>query len=486
MPLSRRVFLIAAVLAVVAAIAVALVVSTVRARDRGRMLDRVSAAFLTELTRESCESDAQWFLAGPRIGRPSREDRAQPDADVHLPRPSTEPLPFEFYAYDDQFLGSSVAAPRFPDDFKRLMRQSPPQRVVRGAYDDDRGQGMQIARWTAWAPGPCAVLLFRLPTEEGTFWTGAGLFAAALGACLGVALATALPIAARVRRLAAAASASVKQEYAAMAPISGSDEISSLGAIFNDTASDIRLRITDALDREDALRRYMSSTTDDVAAPLANLAAPLARIVEAQPPGSESARLAHEVSREAHRLSMRLQNLAAVAKLRTVTDSSPREAVDVSAIAADVVRDRATLAAGAEVAMAAAIDPGVTIDADAPLIRQAIANVVDNAILYAGPRARILVELKSYEQGRRFSLRVADTGRGVSSEEFAGLTANRRFRGDEARTRRPNERGLGLALAREVADRFGLMLDIRRPTAGGLEVEIATRTSDVFSTAFNR
>lgn len=484
MTLTRRVILISAVLALLAAALVTLTVSAVRARDRGAVLQRVSASFLTEVTRESCESDAQWFLAGPRIGRPSREDRAQPDADVRLPRPSNEAMPFEFYAFDEQFLGSSVAAPRFPDDVKRLMRQSPPQRIVAGRFDDDRGHGLQLARWTGWVPGPCAVLLFRLPDEDGGFWTIAGLFAITFAACFGVAIAAGLPIASRVRRLTAAAADSVKKNYAEMAPIGGYDEIGSLGAIFNETASDIRVRTTDAQDREESLRRYVASTTEDVAGPLADLEAPLARIVDAQSPGSESAHLAHQVSREAHRLSMRLQNLASVARLRGITDSSPRERVDLSDVVADVAGAREALAAGAQVNLATAIDPGVTLDADTSLIRQAVANVVDNAILYAGPHARVLVELKSYEQGRRFSLRVADTGRGVTQEEFAGLTANRRFRGDEARTRRPNERGLGLALAREVADRFGLLLEIRRPTAGGLEVELSTRGSDVFSTAF--
>jgi signal transduction histidine kinase len=484
MTLSRRVLLVSVVLAVLAAALLSSVVSLLRARERARLLDHVSEAFLTDVARESCESDPQWFLAGPRAGRPSRADRALPDADVRLPRPGTDPLPFEFYAYDEQYLGSSVAAPRFSNDMKRLMRQSPPQRVVGGRYDDERGRGLQIARWTGWVPGSCAVLLFRLPDESGGFWSAAGLFLLAFGAALGVALAAGLPVAARVRKLMTAATASARQDYSGFAPISGHDEVSSLGALFNETASDIRTRITDAHDREEALRRYMASTTEDVAAPLADLEAPLARLAGAQPAGSEAAQLAHQVSREAHRLSMRLQNLAAVTRLRGVTETAPRERVPLSDLTASVVHEREPLAAGARVSLAAAIDPDVVIDADATLVRQAIANVIDNAILYAGPHARILVELKSYEHGRRFALRVVDTGRGVSDEEFAGLTANRRFRGDEARTRRPNERGLGLALAREVADRFGLQLEVRRPSAGGLEVELSTRGSDLFSTAF--
>ena len=70
---------------------------------------------------------------------------------------------------------------------------------------------------------------------------------------------------------------------------------------------------------------------------------------------------------------------------------------------------------------------------------------------------------------------VGRDGPGVSDEEYEGLTANKRFRGDESRSRRPGGRGLGLAVAREVADRHGLYMDIRRPSTGGIEVEFGVR-----------
>ena len=81
------------------------------------------------------------------------------------------------------------------------------------------------------------------------------------------------------------------------------------------------------------------------------------------------------------------------------------------------------------------------------------------------------VELKGYERDARFALRVTDNGPGVTDDEFAALTANKRFRGDEGRSGRVG-RGLGLAIAREVTDRHGLKLDLRRPSSGGFEVEI--------------
>ena len=116
-----------------------------------------------------------------------------------------------------------------------------------------------------------------------------------------------------------------------------------------------------------------------------------------------------------------------------------------------------------------------TIQADGPLVRQAIANVLDNAIIHNRPGGTVKITLESYDRGQRFKLLIADNGPGVSDDDFAELTANKRFRGDESRTRRPGGRGLGLALALEVADRFGMSFDVRQPSAGGFEAEFATR-----------
>ena len=119
-------------------------------------------------------------------------------------------------------------------------------------------------------------------------------------------------------------------------------------------------------------------------------------------------------------------------------------------------------------------DVPVTVRADAALLERAVANIVDNAVRYNRPNGSVAVAL-TRDGDRAFRLLVTDTGGGIGAEDFKTLTAIRRFRGDEHRNRRPGAPGLGLAVAREVADRFGLQLDLRRPAAGGFEAEISGR-----------
>ena len=168
-----------------------------------------------------------------------------------------------------------------------------------------------------------------------------------------------------------------------------------------------------------------------------------------------------------------LDHEASVAALRKSGDRAAREPIDMNALVDRVVDRHEPLARALDVRINHVLPAkNVVFAADQALIEQAVTNVVANAVLYNNPGGRVDIELKGYERDNRFSLRVTDTGPGVSDDEFAGLTANRRFRGDEGRSRRPGGRGVGLAIAREVTDRFGLRLDLRRPSSGGFEVEM--------------
>jgi len=478
MTLARAALIRSLLLALVAAILIFAAIQWLRARDREIALTRVAESSQTDLTRQTCESDPQWFLAGPRVGRPRMEDRQLPDADVRLPRPSAEELPFEVFAYDDQFAASSSAAPRFPEDFKRAMRASQPARSMLGSFASKQGTGQQMAMATGWSPGPCSYLLFRTQPMPNQALIGLVTFAGLFAVCLGVALAATWPTITRIRALSIAARASARDNYAGITPIKGKDEISSLGSIFNDTASDIRQRIVDAQDREEALRRYVANTTEGVSVPLAALErriADLDRMSGLAPAAQSEIRT---TLLEAHRLSSRLLNLAAVTDLRGgATGAVPREPVDLRRVVESVVTSREAIARAAGVTVDLAPPDGTArLAADESLVSRAFANLLDNAILYNRPGGRVHIELRGYERDQRFSLRVVDNGPGVTDDDFTGLTANKRFRGDEATSRRPGGRGLGLALTREIADRFGLQLDLRRPTAGGFEAELSTRS----------
>ena len=470
MPLRLK-FLIAGVLVALPVSAlIVIIVGSLRAKDQATAIQRIVDAQTTQHAKEMCEADPNWFLAGPREAPPSALERQMPDADVRLPRPSTAELPLEFYAYSEQYEGSSTAAPRFPPELRNALRFTDARSAV-APFPTRDGDGVQMAHLTGWSPGPCAVLLFRLRPYPHQLWQAAGLFAAVFLGCMVVAAVVAGPMIFSITRLARVTRESARNDYAEKAPVYGRDEISSLGAMFNEIGADIRRRITDSRDREEALRRYVAEVTDGVGTPLADLEGEIARL---DPRSANAAEARADLARRAHALSAKLLNLAAVTRLRETRERLPRDPVDMNALVTRVVGERAALASAVGVTMTTALPPAPAVIAgDAILFERAIANLVDNAIVYNRPGGRVTVEVAHYDGKGRFSLRVSDTGAGVTDEEFKGLTAIRRFRGDEGRERRPGVPGLGLAIAREVAERFGYGLELRRPPAGGFEAEFA-------------
>src|SRR5262249_55023808 len=108
---------------------------------------------------------------------------------------------------------------------------------------------------------------------------------------------------------------------------------------------------------------------------------------------------------------------------------------------------------------------------DKPLITQAIANLIDNAIKYTPVGGRIVVTLAVHQ--RMIECVVADSGPGIP-QEFYGKVKERFFRMEQSRTSEGT--GLGLSLVDAVAqlhrgelvfgdNRPGLIATLRLPIA---------------------
>ena len=83
--------------------------------------------------------------------------------------------------------------------------------------------------------------------------------------------------------------------------------------------------------------------------------------------------------------------------------------------------------------------------------------------------ARVLLVEDDEKLGRQ----VAD---GLKAAGFQTVWMTRWFRGSDARTRRPDGKGLALAIATESVRRLGLSLTFHRPAESGLRAEIRKGT----------
>lgn len=112
-------------------------------------------------------------------------------------------------------------------------------------------------------------------------------------------------------------------------------------------------------------------------------------------------------------------------------------------------------------------DAGLRLQTDPVILRQALQNLIDNAIKYGPPDSEVRVSSRAAPSG--VLIEVADEGPGISAEDRTHLTG-RFFRTDRARGRASGGFGLGLAITKAYLRALG----------GSLEHEPRTPRGSIF------
>jgi signal transduction histidine kinase len=148
---------------------------------------------------------------------------------------------------------------------------------------------------------------------------------------------------------------------------------------------------------------------------------------------------------EADRLTRLVDTLLRLSHADAGTIALSRDAVNLGDLAREVVSSLGILAEERRQRLTVDGDPRALVVADRLVLREAIANVVDNAIKYSPAGASIDIRVRA--KGHEATLAVADEGPGVAAEHRERIF-DRFFRVDEGRSRDSGGTGLGLAIAR--------------------------------------
>jgi signal transduction histidine kinase len=106
----------------------------------------------------------------------------------------------------------------------------------------------------------------------------------------------------------------------------------------------------------------------------------------------------------------------------------------------------------------------LTVDGDRGLLRQALANLLENAVKYCRDGDRIELSARSSEKG--VELVVSDTGPGIPHDDQPRVF-ERFYRVDKGRSRSNGGTGLGLSIVKHVAEAHGGTATlVSRPGAG--------------------
>jgi heavy metal sensor kinase len=150
--------------------------------------------------------------------------------------------------------------------------------------------------------------------------------------------------------------------------------------------------------------------------------------------------------RAALRMQDIVERLLALVRADVAPDVQEPAPVAMRTLIDDVVAWLAPMAQARDVRLAVGGDP-FTVNGDAEQLREALNNVVANAILYNTPGGSVTMTMRESDGLAR--IEVADTGIGIPADAVSRVF-DRFFRVDKARSREMGGSGLGLSIARTV------------------------------------
>ncbi len=189
--------------------------------------------------------------------------------------------------------------------------------------------------------------------------------------------------------------------------------------------------------------------------------------------------LAESIVREARRLAGLVDNVLLFSRSGAVALGPARQAVAVDGLLAAVAESVGLSATDAGQTLAVVPAPGLMVRGDHALLRQALVNLVDNALKYGAPGQVIRLEAVPSGAGV-VELRVEDAGPGIpAAERDRVLEPYRRLPVDRDSERTGS--GLGLAVVRQIALACGGSVHLEDAPGGGtravLRLPLATGTA---------
>ena len=175
------------------------------------------------------------------------------------------------------------------------------------------------------------------------------------------------------------------------------------------------------------------------------------------------------IQREAKRMHNLVEDLMTLSHVEAEKRDVPNEPTDLSALAARVVSEVASLNGKNKIELGSTA-PGAMIMADPTQFEQLLRNLADNALKYGVSDEPVTVDV-TRPSPSTVQVTVRDHGQGIAAEHLPHLT-RRFYRTEPGRSRASGGTGLGLAIVKHIVERHGGELDIVSKPGKGTAVSV--------------
>jgi len=229
----------------------------------------------------------------------------------------------------------------------------------------------------------------------------------------------------------------------------GADELDTLSRMINGMLDQIEQLIN-------GIRDVSNAIAHDLRTPLAELRSRLEELSLTRPTDEQTFAEIDAAVADVDRVIRIFNALLRLAEIDTGMRRSGFVQVNANELASEAVEFYLPAAEIKDVSLSFGSAGPVLVSGDPVLLAQAVGNLIDNALKYAGDRGSVTVDVRHRTDGA-VEICVADDGPGISDEEKPKV-AQRFYRGDASRGT-PGV-GLGLSLVQAVAKLHGGELEL--------------------------
>lgn len=221
------------------------------------------------------------------------------------------------------------------------------------------------------------------------------------------------------------------------------DELTQLGETFNAMLH----RLEAAFERE---RRFIANAAHQLLNPLTNMRNVAEVALRRVRPVSTYEHTLEKMLSNVVRVTSTVERLLQLSRAEAITHIK-RKPIDLSALCQDRVHHFQPLTDARDIALSVAIEPTITIAANANHIEEAVTNVLENALKYTPAKGTITFKLFSKDDV--VWVTVQDTGIGFDHTERERLF-ERFFRSDSPEVQLQAGTGLGLSIVQTIVQHY--------------------------------
>lgn len=235
-------------------------------------------------------------------------------------------------------------------------------------------------------------------------------------------------------------------------PHSGiNDELGRLASTFNEMIGRLRSSF-------DQIKQFSIDASHELRTPLTIMRGEVELALHSNKTPDEYRRVLASNLEEIIRMSAIVENLLTLSKADLGRVELQDEDVHLRELLRDLFEDSEVLAEKKHIKVTLQKAEEVTVKGDKVRIRQLLLNLIDNAIKYTPENGNVSLELDKVNG--MASVAVRDTGIGIPAEEIPKIF-DRFYRVDKARSRAMGGSGLGLSIAKWIAEAHGGKIEVQ-------------------------